>query len=183
MAFKKKFDGQVSKTIKLGGDGNPKSIEGYFMGSKDTESDYGPGKLHVFQTPEGYVGVWGKTRMNNLLTNDIKGQMVRVTFTGMVAPSKKGRKPSYGYEVEHDDENVVDLTGVNLSKQVTEDAEDDLDQLSAADDYAEELEEELSDELPVVAKPVRAATPAATPSASRQAAVQALLNKSRSRTA
>lgn len=171
MAYITKFNGSTDATIKLGGEGNPTSIEGYFLGSKDTQSDYGPGKLHIFKTKEGTIGVWGKTRMNNQLTSDLKGQMVLVTFTGMVAPSKKGRKPSYGYEVQHDPDNSIDVTGINLGAQEPE-AEEDFIEEDAADEAAP---------APVVRAPAIAAR---TPSADSQARVQALLNKGRtSRTA
>lgn len=181
MAFKKKFDGQVSKTVSLGGKPeNPSFIEGYFLGSKDTVSDFGPGKLHIFQTKDGHIGVWGKSRMNTLLTDDLRGLMVRVTFTGMVAPTKKGRRPSYGYQVEFDDENTIDVSGVNLNTPTIEDA-DDAGDTTDEQDFASEEEQEYVDEVPP-AKPSRPAVAAAVPSPSRQSQVQALLSKSRVRT-
>ncbi len=167
MAFQTKFDGSTDTTIRLGGEGNPGSIEGYFLGSKETESDYGPGKLHIFQTSEGTVGVWGKTRMNSLLTKELAGQMCRVTFTGMIAPSKKGRKPSYGYKVEHDPQNVIDVGNINL--QATADSE------SEEDDVNEDSHETYSDSAPRYTAPVgRSTTPPAT--SSNQSKVQNLLN-------
>lgn len=177
MAYQTKFDGSTDKTIKLGGAGNPSSLEGYFLGSKDTQSDFGPGKLHIFQTEEGTVGVWGKTRMNGLLTKDLIGQMVLVSFTGMVPPSKKGRQPSYGYKVQHDPSNVIDTSGVNLKAATASD--DD----SESESYdSEGSTETFEEEAPVVHAPPKApARPASTPSAERAAQVQALLNKNRAR--
>ncbi len=167
MGYIKKFNGSVDKAIQLGGEGNAKSIEGYFLGSKDTQSDYGPGKLHVFQTKDGTVGVWGKTRMNNALTEDLKGQMVRVTFTGMIQPSKKGRRPSYGYDVEHDPENIMDVTGVSLSTTTSEADEEE------GDDNDWNGEDTSTEEYEAPAAPVRKTT------TSSAASVQALLNKGR----
>lgn len=183
MGYITKFDGSTDKTIKLGGDGNPASIEGYFLGSKDTESDYGPGKLHIFQTKEGTVGVWGKTRMNSLLTEDHKGQMVLLSFTGMVAPSKKGRKPSYGYKLQYDKDNTIDTSSVNLNAAPPAVDEEDTDVSTQAltegfqDTYEEPVEET------VFSRPVAPRIPASVPSASSQAKVQALLNKGRVKTA
>jgi hypothetical protein len=157
MAYRTKFDGQTDKTVTLGLEGNPASIEGYFLGSKDVASDYGPGKLHIFQTPEGTVGVWGKTRLNSALTKDLVGQMVLVEFTGMVAPKKKGRRPSYGFKVQHDPDNTIEVTM-------------DLSGSAAAEDYEDEEGEE-GDTMPVTSTQAYK-----TPSAADKARVQALLN-------
>lgn len=183
MSYKTKFDGRTDKTIKLGGEGNPSSIEGYFLGSKETTSDYGPGKLHLFQTSEGVVGVWGKTRMNTLLTEDHRGQMVLLSFTGMIAPSKKGRRPSYGYKLQYDPENTIDVSNIDLTAAAS--AEDDGDAEIAdlmnggadLESYETEAEEEAP--APRLAVPPRVA--AAPASADRQAKMQALLNSRKSK--
>lgn len=183
MGYKTKFDGNTDKTIQVGGvnsktnQANPATIEGYFLGSKDTQSDYGPGKLHIFQTSEGTIGVWGKTRMDKLLTSELVGQMVLVTFTGMIAPSKKGRRPSYGYKVQHDPENTIDTSTINLSPSAS-DEEDSFEEEESFETEAEEAYEE-----PAPARAVAPKVAAVAPDASRQAKVQALLNKSRNKTA
>lgn len=173
MAYQTKFSGNTDKTIVLGKEGAPNSIEGYFLGSKDTNSEFGPGKLHVFQTKTGTIGVWGKTRLNLLLTSELVGQMVKATFTGMIQPSKKGRRPSYGFEVQHDPDNTTDTSGINLN--ATAEAEEDNEVLPESDDSA--FEEETQDEAPT-ARP-KAPAVAASVDASRQAKIQALLNKKR----
>jgi len=184
MSYKTKFDGRTDKTIKLGGEGNPSSIEGYFLGSKDTQSDYGPGKLHLFQTSEGVVGVWGKTRMNTLLTNDHRGQMVLLSFTGMIAPSKKGRRPSYGYKLQYDPENTIDVSNIDLTVAEAEDDGDDdtaneWNSASGASEIEDSVVSDFEEEVPV-ARPVVAPRVAAAPaSADRQAKMQALLNSRR----
>lgn len=179
MAYKKVFDGQTDKTIQLGGRNNttgienPKSIEGYFLGTKDTESgDYGPGKLHIFQTKEGTVGVWGKTRLNRILGKSLIGKMVLVNFTGMVQATKKGRKPSYGYEAFGDDENTIDVSSLDLNATATVDDEDLGDEEQGGE------EETYADEAPT-ARATAPATPASVPNAARAAKVQALLNRAR----
>lgn len=181
MSYKTKFDGRTDKTIKLGGDGNPVSIEGYFLGSKETQSDYGPGKLHLFQTSDGVVGVWGKTRMNTLLTEDHRGQMVLLSFTGMIAPSKKGRRPSYGFKLQYDPENTIDVSNIDLSAAPS--AEDDED-LGLGEEHNEMSTDGLEDELEAEVRPAPAVAPrvaASVPSADRQAKMQALLNSRRAK--
>lgn len=181
MAYVTKFDGRTDKTIKLGGEGNPSSIEGYFMGSKDVPSDYGVGKLHLFQTHEGVVGVWGKTRMNNLLTEQHLGQMVLVSFTGMIQPSKKGRRPSYGYKLQFDPANTIDVSQVDLKATPTADADED-DSKDAtyrsqpAHDEPEADEESSYDEIEP-ARPVAPKVAAPALDAERKARMQALLKK------
>ena len=177
MAFKKKFDGTVDEAIQLGDKNKPNerpSIEGYFMGSKDTpDSGYGPGKLHIFQTEKGTVGVWGKTNSNRLLTSDIIGQMVRLTFTGM-GEKKKGKNPAYLYSVEHDSSNTIEMDGVSVNQAEMAADEPDYEEADV------ESEEPPVDEVPVAraSAPRRAAT---TPDAARQAKVQALLNSASAR--
>lgn len=178
MAYKTKFDGSTNEAIQLGGINpktqkeNPTSIEGYFLGTRDTDGEYGPGKLHIFQTEKGTVGVWGKARLNGLLTSELVGQMVLVTFTGMVAPTKKGRKPAYGYEVQHDNDNVIDTTGINLNSAPVV-ADNDY-----SDNGSEDLESEFQDEI-VPARNVKATNPARAANAEQQAKVKALLSGKR----
>jgi hypothetical protein len=169
MAYQTKFDGKTDATIKLGGEGNPESIEGYFMGTKTTQSEFGEGKLHLFQTPGGVVGVWGKSYMNRLLTEDLRGMMVLVSFTGMVAPSKKGRRPAYGYKVQFDKDNTIDVSGVNLGAAA--DSEDEGSDDAHLFDGGEEQE------VTSYKAPIAPAKPASTPSSDRQAQLQALLSK------
>lgn len=164
MAFKKKFNGQTDVTIQLGSKDNPKqrdSVEGYYLGTKDIpDSGYGVGKLHIFQTKEGSLGVWGKTSSNSLMTSDLRGQMCRLTFTGM-GEKKKGKNPAYMYELEHDPENTISVEGVNVNG--TEPEYDDSEDVS--DDNGEEQE--------VVAAPVSRNVSKTT---SSQARIQALLD-------
>lgn len=177
MAYKPVFDGNTDRTVTLGKEGNPKSIEGYFLGTKEVSSDYGVGKLHIFQTGEGTIGVWGKSRLDKMLNTSLVGQMCLVQFTGMIASNKKGRKPSYGFKVMHDPENVIE---VHSSPTVSSEALDESTDEELIDSYesVEELEEAVPYTPPAAPKrPAVAANPA------KQAAVQALLNGNKSRLA
>jgi len=168
MGYKTVVELKSDQTIKLGGKdatgkANPTSIEGYYLGHRETKSDYGIGVIHFFQTQDGNVGVWGKTNMNRQLTKDRLGQMVLVTFTGM-GKAQKGKAAPYNFQVQYDDGNTIDVGGVALSNT---DTHEDVDNV-------EDLNDEPLDEV----QPERATAPkrpATTPSASRQAEIQAML--------
>jgi hypothetical protein len=166
---------QLGGRDKKTGKANVKSIEGYYLGFKSTETKFGPGKLHIFQTPDGNTGVWGKTNMDSQLAKVIPGCLTRVTFIGTV-PSKKGND-MWKYKVEVDKSNSIE---VSANDQPTGNQEPETEDYAAETDgpaYEDtDLDEDdlQSDE----ATPARAAAPrqpATTPSASRQKAVQDLL--------
>lgn len=131
MAYKKKLELATDKTVSVGGKNettgvnNPTEIEGYYLGYLSRNGDYGVTSIHVFQTPEGNIGVWGKTKSNQLLTPDLRGQMVKLVFTGMKAPTKKGRRPSYNYELFVDKENTIDVSDIVLSAPEETNVSDD----------------------------------------------------------
>lgn len=188
MAYKTKISLTTDTTIVLGGvnketgDKNAASIEGYYLGNRPTpDKGYGPGVLHFFKTVKGVVGVWGKTRLNNLLTKELAGQMCLVTFTGM-GPKSKGRSPAFLYEVKHDEDNTMDVSNLEVQDAAGEPAEDeDEDTGRSAPNYAADDEENDEASYEAAPAPVRtAAAPkrtASVPDAARQAQVQALLNK------
>jgi hypothetical protein len=166
MAYIKKFDGKTDLVIALGNKDkttdNPTSIEGYFMGTKETpDTGYGPGKLHFFQTEKGVVGVWGKTNSNRLLTQDHRGQMCLLTFTGM-GERKKGKNPAYEYSLQYDPNNTIDVSGVDLSASEPE----------TDDDLADENTGTATPDSKFA--PTQFAGPSAS-SSSRQAEIQAML--------
>lgn len=179
MAYIKKFDGQTDTTVQLGDKNNPvrKSVEGYFLGTKETpDTGYGPGKLHIFQTKEGTVGVWGKTNSNRLMTSDHRGQMCKLTFTGM-GEKKKGKNPAYNYELQYDAENTTDVTGVDMNASEPEEdlGSDEVEGSSFAEEPSES-EESSPDEITVA----RAKPPLSKPapvSASSRDRVNALLSR------
>jgi hypothetical protein len=155
MAFKKVLDTASAKeTIRLGGEGNPSSVEGYFLGTRKVETEYGEAQLHAFQTKKGVIAVWGKTIMNNLLAQVPVGEMTRVTFTGM-GEKKKGRNPAYLYNVEHDESEKIDTGSIDLVSATSTDEEEDYGTT------------ESEDEVP------------SAPAPSSQSKIQALLNSRR----
>ncbi len=186
MAFKKKLDVNADTAIALGGKNgqgkaNPTEIEGHYLGAKSVETDYGPAKLHVFATESGNVGVWGKTNLNRILTNEQLGQMCRVTFTGM-GKAQKGRRPPYNYELQYDDENTIDVSGINLSAEGSQEPDYDTSSSQSTQGYDDESDsvDPEDDEKPVDELPPRRATPpraaAVAPNAAAVARTQSLLN-------
>lgn len=116
MSYKEVQDLSCEITISLGGRNretgkdNPKSIEGYFRGSKNTpnkKSKSGISKLHIFQTPKGNVGVWGKTDLDRKLLAVPLGNMTRATQTGMIS-TPNGEM--YTYKVEFDPDNTIEVS-------------------------------------------------------------------------
>lgn len=180
MGYQKKSDLSTETAIQLGGTNkktgkpNPKFVEGYYLGSKTTQSDFGEGKLHVFQTAEGNVGVWGKTNSNRLLASEHLGQMVKLSFTGM-GKAQKGRAAPYNYELLFDADNTIAVASDSAESFGQEEAASD-DTGSEEVDYSQdEASEESTDEAPP-ARPVMPKRAAATPSPEARAKVQALLN-------
>lgn len=118
MAYEEKLDGSTDKIYKLGAPGEPKSVEGYYLGSKiipSTKKGFKDSILHIFRTEEeGSVGLWGTTRLNRLLTSDIRGMMCLVEFTGMIEPSQKGMRPAYGFKVLFDKERTIPVDHIQL---------------------------------------------------------------------
>ena len=170
MAFKSVIDVE-GNPIRLGGTDksgkpNPKTITGYYIGSKGVSTKYGPATIHVFQTKDGEVPVWGKTDMDRKLKTITPGFLTRVTFTGTV-PSKKGND-MWKYNVEADAENTIEVAAVTPSAEEEHYAED-LDEEQDVD-----AEEAPLDEIPV-ARPKAPAKVATTPSLERQQQVQNLL--------
>lgn len=161
MGFKEVASPDADTVIALGGynkksrTDNPTKIEGYYLGSKTVKSlksKTGTALIHVFKTPKGDVGVWGKTDMDRKLEGVETGTMTRVTFLE-VANTSNGNT-MYKYKVEADPENTYNTAGSN---------EADVDE-----DYADETdvdEEEYADEV-VPTRPTPAKT-AATPAVSR----------------
>ena len=174
MAFKEVASLDCDTTITLGskdkktGKSNPSTLEGYFLGTKEV----GPNKfnkqkmdvVHVFQTKDGNVGVWGKTDLDTKLKNAIPGRMVRVTFTGAV-PTNKGND-MLKFKVEIDNSNTIDVSDLVASN---------IDDNSYSNETDEEIEEETEEEEQEAAPRI---TPAAAASATERAnKVKELLNR------
>jgi hypothetical protein len=182
MAFKKIQDLNCDITIALGGrdkktgKANLSQLEGYFLGSRTVTTKKGPAKLHAIQTSDGVVGVWGKTDLNRKMENAIVGAMTRITQKGTV---ETPNGPMYKYTVEVDEDNSVEVFGLNsnTSDSAASNSSDDRSSEESYDEVDDEEEtesEESSDEV-VTTRAKAPVVPASTPSASAKARVQALL--------
>lgn len=186
MAFKTVQSLDADVTVSLGGfnkrtgKANPKTIEGYFLGTKKTvskKSKSGFADLHILQTSQGNVGVWGKTDMDRKMRSVTPGVMVRITHAGM-QPTLNGEM--YKFTVEHDDENALDvseLTSPEAAQEEEETAQNVGSFDSSAEEYSDEEETALDEAPPARATAPRA--PAKTADSARQAQVQALLKSAR----
>ena len=180
MAFKELTDFNAETTIALGGvdkasrKPNPTSVEGYYLATKTVQGKKGPCKLHIFQTPDGNIGVWGKTDMNRKLeqvrpgTDTDKAFCLRVSFKQMVDTP---RGEMYQYKVEKDSDNWIEIDAAAPAP------ESPAEEQYQSDDPETDLDaDEESYETPVPApKAARPGLPAAAPDAERQARVKALL--------
>lgn len=185
------LDCQVTTAIggvdKKSGKKNPTTIEGYFIGTRNVpsqKSKTGFAALHVLQTPKGNVGVWGKTNLDQKMTAVKAGQMIRITFTGMVETKNN---PMYKYRVQVDPTNSIEVNTGDDGQSEFSDGEtgafdasgtgfSDTGEEAAYEPEAELGEEEAPlDEAPVT-RPVAPARRAAAPDPARAAKVQALLN-------
>jgi len=183
MAFKVVASLDCDTTVTLGGvdkktkKKNPTQIEGYFLGSKET----GPNKfnkakidlVHVFQTPKGNVGVWGKTDLDRKIKNVTPGTMVRATFDGTL-PTNKGND-MLKYKVEIDESETIDVSDLVDSQ----DSGGDDNNTQYGDDPAIDGEDyEDSDEDDNSNSVLSASSDAV---AERAAKVQALLGKNKAK--
>jgi hypothetical protein len=181
MAFKTVSDLSTDNAIALGGFNrktnkeNPTQIVGYFIGSKEVDSPKsktGKAKLHVFQTPKGNVGVWGKTDLDQKLAAATVGALTRVSFTGM---QETKNNPMYKYKVEVDTDDKIEVAPPT-NDSFTSGGEEEGSYTEAAYDEPSDDEENDVDEAPP-ARAVAPRTPARPPTQASQDRVQALLNR------
>lgn len=151
MAFTQVQDLDAEITIALGGQNrktgkkNPTQVEGYYLGSRKVESKKardGFVYLHILQTSEGNLGVWGKTDLDRKLLCVAPGTMVRLTHVGMQA-TPNGEM--YKYKVEQDSENTISVSFTSF-KNATDDSED-----AELSEDEESSDEEEVDPAPLVA--------------------------------
>jgi hypothetical protein len=184
MAFQDVASLETETTVNVGGlnkktgKPNPKSIEGYFIGTKGgIPNKFNPDKpncIHVLQTPNGNVGVWGKTNMDQKMKAVTPGQLIRISFTG-TKPSNKGNDMLL-FKVEVDKDNTIEVDQEEASSVVSSD-----DSAYAVDGF-EETDVDQDEESYDVVPPTRAVAPkqaAKAPGADRVAAIQARLNAAR----
>lgn len=194
MAFEKKRDLSCESAVALGGIRedkktgkkykNPTQFEGYYLGFREVDTGYDkPSKLHIFQTQKGQEGVWGKTNMDSQLSDVEPGTKTKVIFTGLLPPTKRGRKPMSKYDVFVDKEDVLEgFTPIQASEEPTGDSEEGLAEEMAEEVIEEEVYEEegsLEEEEPAADETTAARAKApktlTTPSPDRQAAAQRLV--------
>lgn len=138
MAYKKVLELSADKTVKIGGEDGPTSLEGYFLGTKiikSKDAGFKDSSLHIFSTEEGNVGVWGTSKLNQLLLTVPPGQMTLITYLGR-GPKQKGKQPAYLFQVETDADNITDVSGLKAQNTPVESEEQEVD--SSEDDGQEE---------------------------------------------
>lgn len=140
MAFKEISDLNAETVVSLGGvnkktgKANPKSIEGYYLGSKqvaDKKKKTGTSFIYILQTAKGNVGVWGKTDLDRKMEQAPIGTMLRLTHTGM-RPTPNGEM--YTYSVAADAENTIEVATLPVGATTA-------GPISYADERYEETEE------------------------------------------
>lgn len=183
MAFKEIQSLDAETTISLGGfnkktrQDNPTQITGYYLGSKTVpsqKSKTGKAYIHIFQTADGNVGVWGKTdldRKMSALTEKV-GVMVRVTQSG--TKPTKGGNDMYIFRVEVDADNTIEVATAPQSYE-SEVIEEDY----AEESYDDEENPNAEFDAPVTRRPTAPVKAATVPDAARQAKVKALLAKTK----
>lgn len=186
MGFKEVADLGCDTAYALGGTdkktrkANPTKVEGYYIGSKQVaspKSKTGYAALHVFQTPKGNVGIWGKTDLDQKMKAVKPGLLTKVEFTGM---QETKNNPMYKYRVQVDSEQSIDVATADLAGEGDDDTGIDGEDAAAQDEQFEEsdldAEEAPLDEVP----PTRAAPRQATaPTANAAARAQRLLGSRR----
>lgn len=199
MARKKVLDLDADSTIKFEKKGQ--QFEGYYIGSKKVKSDYGMSSLHVFQCDDGNIGMWGSSKLDAKLANVPLGHMTYVTYEGKV--KIPGGKTMHKYDVDFDDELSIDVAGIQVNFQQSEEPsedesgdgaeaaeasapaeEEEIDEQEAAavDEEAEELEEEevVQTKTPKnLGAPRTTKAPASAPDKTAQNRVASLLSKRR----
>lgn len=152
--------GKDKKTNKA----NPKTAEGYYLGSRKVESKKsksGYAYIHYLQTDKGNLGIWGKTDLDRKILSVDPGTMIRVTQSGM-QPTPNG--DMYKFKVEVDLENTIEVNVASESDSNNDNEESESEEQE--DNEEVEAEPEVEDTLPA-----RAA------SASKQSEVNAILKR------
>lgn len=180
MAFEEVADLSCDVTISLGGVNrktnkkNPTSIEGYYLGSRevaDKKKKSGVSFIYVFQTPEGNVGVWGKTDIDRKMGGVQPGTMTRISFDRMM-PTQNG--DMYKYKVAVDKSNTIEVN-VGTASASSGSTSESYDGGDETEEYGSEDEDESE---AYEAPPLR--TSSGPTAAERQAKVQSLLGKNKS---
>ncbi len=116
MAFREVTSLDADLTVSIGGVNkktgkkNPNRVEGYYLGKRqvaDKKKKSGVSYIYFFQTPNGNVGVWGKTDMDRKMGSATLGAMTFIEFDKM-QPTPNG--DMYKYRVGVDVDNTIEVT-------------------------------------------------------------------------
>lgn len=158
MAFKKKID--IGSTDAFKFEKLQQSLEGYYVGTFDIVIDGRDVKKHVFQTSKGLVSVLGQAHLTQLLAGIEKGTNTRITYVGS-KKTKAGRQPMKLFELEYDDEDQMEVAGIeDTRQQASEPAEQEEVYETSEDNYEEDVPMEQPIQRPRAAAPSPAARPA-----------------------
>jgi hypothetical protein len=172
------------------------SVEGFYLGNKTIETEFGKSKLHVFKGEDGSnFGVYGSHKLDEKLNSVPLGYMTFITFQGKV--KIPGGKTMKKFDVDYDDEIAlegsapIEKSPVKTPPEAEEpaaetsapaeeaagDDKQDTDESAAVEAEAEEAETEKN---PAKAPLVKGKPAAATVTAAQKTNVQnALLSKSK----
>ncbi len=152
---------------------NPNQVEGFYLGSRevpDKKKKSGVSYIHIFQTPEGNLGVWGKTDLDRKILAVAPGTMVRATFASMRSTPNGDM---YVYKVEVDTDNTI-TPPVSNTKAASSNTNDEYEPSAGANEEDNEDEENDDGASEALARQTANAS-----NTERQARVQALLNKNK----
>lgn len=176
MAFKTVQDLDAETVTALGGKDkktgkkNPTTAEGFYLGFRKVvskKSKTGFSNIYYLQTPEGNLGIWGKTNLDRKMVSVQPGVMIRITQSGM---KETEYGPMFLFKVEQDLENTIEVSVAsdNSSTEVESEGTDS----TYEDEDSDEDNDGDSDE---------ALEASAAASAARRAQSAALLNKGKSK--
>lgn len=140
MAFKELNDLSADNVIALGGQNrktgkkNPTSVEGFYLGSKKVESKKsksGFAYIHILQTPQGNIGVWGKTDLDRKILTAVPGTMVRATHVGM---QETPNGEMYKFKVEVDPDNTIEVNLSTAAQSFNDEDEESLNEATSEDE-------------------------------------------------
>lgn len=184
MARRPVLDLEADKTVEFTTKGQ--EFSGYYLGYKtvaNSLSKDGISKLHIFQTEEGKVGVWGTAKLNaklqGILERTNTTQQAYMTFVTYGGKVKLGvGKTQHLFDIEYDDEISLDLGGVATAASSAPAAASSNDAEDASDDIGEEFgEEEEIEEAPAARAPLTKGKAPATFSKGHQAKVANMLTR------
>lgn len=139
--------------------------EGFYIGFKTVETNYGPTKLHHFVTDKGTVAAWGAGQLDGDLALIPRGTYAFVEFVKKI-PGTKGRNPRLVFNVDFDDELTMDVGGISQSapreEEPSYDEPEAIDETLAEEaDLEAEAEEAEEESRPKFIPPAKVATPIA----------------------